>query len=126
MSNEKTAGGFTGVEPVVSESENPGTPREYETVPKEKKPWYYAFAVWGSAPQIILAAMLALAIGLPVSMTVKNVPKQAPVYLNIIGDLWLRSLKAIGKNSQSRSRRKKKKENPEANHQQSSRSSSPP
>lgn len=101
---EKTALDFNGVEPVVSESENaPGTPREFSTVQEEKtkKPWWHTFLVMGSAPQIILAALLALSIGLPVSMTVDNVPKEAPVYLNIVGDLWLRSLKAIGMFSSS-------------------------
>lgn len=88
---------LNGVEPVVSESENAlGSPRR-QSVEERKKPWYYAFAVWGSAPQIILAALLALAIGLPLSMKVDDIPKEVPVYLNIPGDLWLRSLKAIGK-----------------------------
>lgn len=90
---EKTAADFDGVEPVVSSETRNGTTVE-ET---KKKPWWHAFLVWGSAPQIILAALLALAIGLPVSMLVDEIPKEAPVYLNIPGDLWLRSLKAIGK-----------------------------
>ncbi|OAQ99065.1 hypothetical protein LLEC1_06749 [Akanthomyces lecanii] len=38
--------------------------------------------------------MLALAIGLPVSMLVDDIPKEAPVYLNIPGDLWLRTYAA--------------------------------
>jgi len=89
---EKTAADFNGVEPVVfSETQNA------TSVVETKKPWWHTFLVWGSAPQIILAALLALVIGLPVSMLVDEIPKEAPVYLNIPGDLWLRSLKAIGK-----------------------------
>jgi hypothetical protein len=61
-----------------------------------KKPWYYVFLEMGSAPQIILAALLALAIALPISLTVE-VPPWAITICLIPGDLWLRALKAIGK-----------------------------
>lgn len=95
MSAEKTAG-LNGVEPVTSQSDTAADPTPI-TAEERKKPWWHMFAVWGSAPQIIMAALLALAIGLPISITVEDIPKEAPVYLNIVGDLWLRSLKAIGK-----------------------------
>lgn len=51
----------------------------------------------GSAIQIIIAALIALAIGLPVAMTVDDVPDAATTILNIPGRMWLRALTAVGK-----------------------------
>lgn len=76
-------------------SSNPSNNSEQET----KKPWYYVFLEMGSAPQIILGALLALAIALPISLTVDEVPEWAITICLIPGDLWLRALKAIGKPS---------------------------
>jgi hypothetical protein len=50
----------------------------------------------GSALQIIIAALLAVAIGLIVSTQADNVPVEATDLVNIPGDLWLRALKAVG------------------------------
>ena len=48
----------------------------------------------GHALQIVIAAVLAIAIGLAVSLTVDNIPEAAPVILEIPGTLWLRALRA--------------------------------
>ncbi|KAM3423342.1 hypothetical protein BST61_g779 [Cercospora zeina] len=48
----------------------------------------------GSALQIVIAALLAVGIGLAVSFTVDEVPEAAPVILEIPGTLWLRALRA--------------------------------
>ncbi|KAH7019392.1 Sodium:dicarboxylate symporter [Ilyonectria destructans] len=62
---------------------------------KIKKPWWHSVKEPGSALQIILAALLAIAIGLAVSTQVDEVPPAARVILSIPGDLWLRALKAV-------------------------------
>lgn len=62
-----------------------------------KKPWWHSIKEPGSALQIILAALLAIAIGLIVTTQVEKVPDAARVIISIPGDLWLRSLKAVGK-----------------------------
>ncbi|GIZ36937.1 hypothetical protein CKM354_000040200 [Cercospora kikuchii] len=48
----------------------------------------------GSAIQIVLAALVAVGIGLAVSFTVDDIPEAAPVVLQIPGTLWLRALRA--------------------------------
>ena len=50
----------------------------------------------GSALQIVLAAVVAIAIGMAVTTTVDNIPEAAPVILEIPGSLWLRALRATG------------------------------
>ncbi|KAF4981313.1 hypothetical protein FZEAL_2846 [Fusarium zealandicum] len=60
-----------------------------------KRPWWHSFKEPGSAPQIIVAALLAIAIGLIVVTQVDEVPEAARVIISIPGDLWLRSLKAV-------------------------------
>ena len=61
-----------------------------------KRPWWYSIKEPGSALQIITAALLAIAIGLVVTTQVEKVPDAARVLISIPGDLWLRSLKAVG------------------------------
>lgn len=61
-----------------------------------KKAWYHSFLVFGSAAQIVTAAVLAIAIGLIVSTQADNVPTSAVELVHIPGDLWLRALKAVG------------------------------
>lgn len=71
----------------------------YEQKDQEKKTlWGYAKEP-GSAIQIIIAALFALAIGLPVAFLVEDVPDAAPTILNIPGRMWLRALTAVGKPS---------------------------
>lgn len=69
---------------------------EFEEV---KKPWWHPVIEPGHAVQIIIAAILAIAIGLGVSAGVgqENIPDAAPAILEIPGNLWLRALQAVGK-----------------------------
>ena len=50
----------------------------------------------GSAIQIVIAAALAIAIGMAVTTTVDDIPEAAGVLVGIPGVLWLRALKAVG------------------------------
>ncbi|KAL5335512.1 Sodium:dicarboxylate symporter [Aspergillus crustosus] len=59
-----------------------------------KKPWWDSIKEPGSALQIVLAAALAIAIGLAVSSTVDDIPYEAPTIIEIPGALWLRALRA--------------------------------
>ncbi|KAL4864259.1 hypothetical protein BDV12DRAFT_205842 [Aspergillus spectabilis] len=59
-----------------------------------KKPWWYSIREPGSAFQIVIAAGVAIAIGLAVSSTVDDIPYEAPTLLEIPGALWLRALRA--------------------------------
>ena len=61
-----------------------------------KKPWWHDIKELGSAPQIVLAAALAIAIGMAVTSTVDDIPDAASTILAIPGTLWLRSLRAVG------------------------------
>lgn len=67
-------------------------------VPLVKRNWYQqlwdSFKTPGSAIQIIVAALIAIAIGLGVSTSVDNIPEAVPVILEIPGSLWLRALRA--------------------------------
>ena len=58
--------------------------------------WWRCFFEPGSAPQIIVAAVLAIAIGMAVNVTVDEVPEAAVAILGIPGGLWLRALQAVG------------------------------
>ncbi|SPO05609.1 related to excitatory amino acid transporter [Cephalotrichum gorgonifer] len=49
----------------------------------------------GSAIQIVIAAVLAIAIGMIVTSTVDDIPEAATVLVGIPGVLWLRALKAV-------------------------------
>jgi hypothetical protein len=62
-----------------------------------KRPWWHSIKEPGSALQIVIAAALAIAIGLSVSSTVDDIPYAAPTILEIPGALWLRALRAAGK-----------------------------
>jgi len=75
-------------------------------VPLVKRNWYQqlwdSFKTPGSAIQIIVAALIAIAIGLGVSTSVDNIPEAVPVILEIPGSLWLRALRATGESNKSR------------------------
>lgn len=62
----------------------------------EKKPWWHSITVMGSTLQIVVAAILGIAIGVAVSTTVDEVPEACITVLEIPGQLWLRGLKASG------------------------------
>lgn len=70
--------------------------RDNVSVHTIQEPWWAGVRKRVSAPQIIIAALLALAIGLPVALTVDNIPKEVSPLLGIVGTLWLRALKAVG------------------------------
>ncbi|TIC97429.1 Excitatory amino acid transporter 3 [Colletotrichum higginsianum] len=61
----------------------------------DKATWWYPVVEPGSAIQIIIAAAIAVAIGLGVKTAHPDIPDAATTILIIPGDLWLRSLKAI-------------------------------
>ncbi|KAF4335063.1 excitatory amino acid transporter [Fusarium beomiforme] len=60
-----------------------------------KKPWWHGFKEPGSALQIIVAALLAIAIGIVIATQVDDIPEAVPVIVGIIGNMWLRALKAV-------------------------------
>lgn len=68
-----------------------------ETTEQIKRPWWHSVKEPGSALQIVIAAVIAIAIGLAVTGTVDEVPDAAPTLIEIPGVLWLRALKAVGK-----------------------------
>ncbi|EGP91174.1 unnamed protein product [Zymoseptoria tritici ST99CH_1A5] len=82
---------------VSSQSPPPGT----RTGPETEKPklnfgqkCLRELKTPGSAIQIILAAILGIAIGIAVSSTTTDIPEAAPTILEIPGMLWLRALRA--------------------------------
>lgn len=62
---------------------------------KDRK-WWHSIKEPGSAIQIVLAAIVAIAIGMAVNATVDTVPASALAILGIPGRLWLRALTAVG------------------------------
>ena len=82
-------------------SSNPHSRVHYEEAAETRPGTWYGRA-WkvlktpGSALQIVIAAVIALAIGMAVNVTVDTVPSAAVVVLGIPGRLWLRSLTAVG------------------------------
>lgn len=85
--------------PTNSSSDLPrGSIAEQEVI---KRPWWQGFKEPGHALQIISAAVLAIAIGIVVATQVDEVPETAITLLAIIGNLWLRALKAVGKFAQT-------------------------
>ncbi|KAK8074590.1 Amino acid transporter [Apiospora hydei] len=70
------------------------SPSDVGAIRAEKKPWWHSITVMGSTFQIIVAAVLGIAIGVAVSTTVDEVPEACITILEIPGELWLRGLKA--------------------------------
>lgn len=58
--------------------------------------WWHPLKEPGSAIQIVIAAIIAIAIGMAVNATVDTVPPAALAILGIPGRLWLRALTAVG------------------------------
>ncbi|KAL4934165.1 dicarboxylate/amino acid:cation symporter [Aspergillus undulatus] len=81
-------------------SAHPATPDGYQECTieqQDEKPWWYSIREPGSALQIVIAAALAIAIGLAVSSTagdIEDIPYAAPTIIEIPGALWLRALRA--------------------------------
>lgn len=89
---EKTA----GIGENVRRTSTTMSPDQHATTEQEtKKPWWNSVRVAGSATQIVIAAALAIAIGMAVTTTVDDIPKEASTILAIPGRLWLRALKAV-------------------------------
>lgn len=65
----------------------------------EKKTLWQRVKEPGSVWQIIIAALLAIIIGLAVTTSVEEVPEAAIALLAIPGDLWLRALRAVGEST---------------------------
>lgn len=61
-----------------------------------EKRWWHPIKESGSAAQIVIAAVLAIAIGLAVTSTVDSVPAAASELLEVPGTTWLRALRATG------------------------------
>ncbi|CAO2652141.1 Nn.00g004240.m01.CDS01 [Neocucurbitaria sp. VM-36] len=83
----------------VRESSPASTPSEPYAQPtvavEEKKTFVQRVLEPGSVWQIIIAALLAIAIGLAVTTQVDEVPDAAVAILAIPGNLWLRALRAV-------------------------------
>lgn len=71
----------------------PATP-----IVEPEKAWWHPIKEPGSAAQIVIAAVVAIAIGLAVSSTVDvdTIPRACPEILEIPGTTWLRALRATG------------------------------
>ena len=72
------------------------SPSEGETAENVKRPWWYSIKEPGSATQIIVAAILAIGIGMAVVSTTDDVPQAAIDIIGIPGSLWIRALKCVG------------------------------
>lgn len=66
------------------------------SVVEPKKPWWHPIKEPGSAAQIVISAVIAIAIGLVVTSTVDSVPVACSTILEIPGTTWLRALRATG------------------------------
>lgn len=60
-----------------------------------KKPFWKSFFGWGGAGLILIAAILAIIIGVIVNSTTTSVPDEALQLVELPGSLWLRALKAV-------------------------------
>ncbi|KAF2736254.1 Sodium:dicarboxylate symporter [Polyplosphaeria fusca] len=74
---------------------SPQATQEAGETEKPKRTWWQRIKEPGSVWQILIGAALGIAIGLPVSITVDEVPEAAIALTGVLGDLWLRALKAV-------------------------------
>lgn len=72
------------------------TPQPTTVAAEEKKIFIQRVKEPGSVWQIIIAALLAITIGLIVAIQVDEVPEAVTAILTIPGSLWLRALRAVG------------------------------
>jgi hypothetical protein len=92
-----TKDAYGNTDPVSSSStQEPAPMYPEDEVVREKKPWWNGFFVMGHVLQIIVAAVLAIALGLGISSAV-DVPESARTIIAIPGVMWLRCLQAIGR-----------------------------
>jgi hypothetical protein len=87
-STSSPSSGPTGIPP------GPGMHVAQDEQPK--KTFWQRVKEPGSVWQIIIAALLAIAIGLIVTTQVDNIPPAAIALTAIPGTLWLRALRAVG------------------------------
>ena len=95
--NDKTLENGTNehIQPVKSgESQDDANPDDVKKSWKQRL--WDTLKTPGSALQIVLAAIAAVAIGMAVTATVDDIPEAAPAILEIPGSLWLRALRATG------------------------------
>ncbi|KAI9051447.1 hypothetical protein LZ554_004493 [Drepanopeziza brunnea f. sp. 'monogermtubi'] len=93
---ENPTPGKSDVQGTVSESPTPSSAVELPAAkPEENRPWWSSIKEPGSAPQIVVAALLAIALGVTISETVDDIPTSARVLVGIPGTLWLRALRAV-------------------------------
>ena len=78
----------------ADDSNNAGAQEVLETKQPMGKRFMRTLMTPGSALQIVIAAIIAIAIGMAVTATVSDIPEAAPVILEIPGQLWLRALRA--------------------------------
>jgi len=94
--DEKTTEKTAGIgENVRRTATTMSTDQQTKTEQTTKKPWWHSVRVAGSATQIVIAAALAIVVGMAVTTTVDDIPKEASTILAIPGRLWLRALKAV-------------------------------
>ncbi|PSN59288.1 glutamate transporter [Corynespora cassiicola Philippines] len=92
-----------GVEPTTLPSPNfkggekirEGSPISDPALSPQRKTFWERVKEPGSVWQILIAAILAIGIGMAVTSTVDEVPEACVVLLQIPGDLWLRALKCV-------------------------------
>lgn len=99
--------------PPLTASANGGDEESQDGYPK--KPPYWRRLIINTTFQMIVAALLAVTIGLTVAATVEKVPEEAKEFLVLPGYMWLRAVKAVGTFFSSflppfRGRKKKKRE----------------
>jgi Na+/H+-dicarboxylate symporter len=94
-SGEKVAGS-EDFKPVSSPSQTTSSEQDGDNAAEEvKKPWWHSVKEPGSATQIIIAAALAIGIGMAIVATVDDIPQAEIDIVGIPGRLWLRALKAV-------------------------------
>jgi hypothetical protein len=85
------------VKPVETNSSPERSSDEYDEKPKSRgRRFWNVVKEPGSAPQIVSAALIAVAIGMAVNATVDEVPDAAITIVGIPGRCWLRALTATG------------------------------
>lgn len=76
-------------------SNQPGMVVDDDGQRKANRKWWHGIKEPGHALQIVVAAILAIAIGMAVTNTVDEVPAAASAIIGIPGTLWLRALRAV-------------------------------
>ncbi|PGH36452.1 hypothetical protein GX50_00637 [[Emmonsia] crescens] len=94
-SNELRDGGSSEKAQPLKHFQSPGVIETMEHVAEPKKTFWQKVKEPGSVYQILISAVIAIAIGMAVNTTVAKVPVAAIDLCGIPGQIWLRALKAI-------------------------------